>query len=213
MRAAHTVTTLLAIASLVAATPSEAQFVNGWGLGSTWSNMVTADPGGSSRGNTSRRLFTVWISKHLRDRGPVRIDVAAHLVAKGFEVTGPTIHSEWIDVPLTVTLPSRSSGPFFSVGPYLGLRVHCSRSARTVVGRVDEGCGRYQEGPLDWDPVRRWDLGFRADVGLRASSESRGAVMVGAGMSRSLIDLRPEEFGRTRNEVVSLWVAFEGPRR
>jgi len=175
--------------------------------------MVTAEASGGWQGNTNRRLFTVWVSKHLADRGPAKLDVGAHLVAKGFEVTGPTIHSEWVDVPLTVTLPGRGSGLFFSFGPYLGLRVRCSRSARTAIGPVDEGCGRYEEGPLEWDPIRRWDAGFRADVGVRVSNEARGAIMVGAGMSRSLIDLRPEDAGRTRNEVVSIWMAFEGKRR
>ncbi len=200
-------------AALLTADPVRAQLVTGWGLGTTWSNMVTSETNGGWQGNSPRRHFTLWVTKHLGYRGPVKMDVAAHLVPKGFEVTGPTIHAEWLDIPFTVTLPARGSGLFFSGGPYVGLRVHCSRSARTVIGLVDEGCGRYEEDPLNWDPIRWWDVGVRGDVGLRFTNEERGSFMIGAGMSRSIIDLRPEDFGRTRNEVASLWVAFEGPVR
>ena len=84
--------------------PVSAQRVTSWGGGPTWSNMATAEPGGSSYGNTMRRFLSVWLGHRVGSGGPIIVDASAHLVAKGFEVSGPTIHAEWLDLPLTATL-------------------------------------------------------------------------------------------------------------
>ena len=150
----------------------------------------------------------MWVSSHLDERGPFNFDTGLRLVAKGFEVSGPTIHSEYLEVPFTASYGRRGSGPFFSIGPYLGVRVHCTRSARTAQGTVSDGCGR-MESPLDWTPIRRFEVGGQLDVGLRLEAPTGGAFMLGAGFARSLTDLEAEEWGRTRNEVVTLWIAFD----
>ena len=199
----------------------EAQHV-GWSIGFSSSGVDWLYPppapsdypqiiGGSS--NTDRKSVTVAGSVRHELRSWFSAGSGLRLVPKGFEVTGPTFHMIYAEVPvLGMFHTGRGSGLFAEGGGLIGARIHCRRFFTGVDGPHEDGCGRFSNASYDLTPLRRVDLSWVVGLGARLGSPSDGWWGVVARLQRSFIDLDPEQRGETMvNRVLTISMFFERP--
>ena len=168
--------------------------------------------------NTDRRSVTV--------AGTIRTDVwrwlavqtGLRVVPKGFEVTGPTFHMIYAEVPLLGILQTGTGRALFIEGGLvLGVRGYCRRFMRTVDGFHEDNCGAVTTSyGRDLMPLRRWDLSWNLGPGLRLGADDRWIVLV-VRAQRSFVGIQPDvKPRRMLNRVLSFSVGLEwrvGPAR
>lgn len=212
-----------AILTLLIAAEGAAAQVVGWSIGFVSSGVDWVYPppppsdypvivGASS--NTDRRSVTLAASVRQELRGWLSVESGLRVVPKGFEVTGPTFHMVYAEVPLLGVLHTGyGPGLLAEGGMVMGVRVHCRRFFRGVDGPHRDGCGRFTSERYDLRPLRRTDLSWSVGLGARLGDPDRGWLGVVARLQRSLIDLDPGEAGRKMvNRVLTVSLFFERPR-
>ena len=210
------------LVALVAAEGASGQML-GWSVGVVSSGVEWLYPPAPpsdypviirSSSNTDRRSLTLAGSVREEFRDWFSVQSGLRIVPKGFEVTGPTFHMVYAEVPaLGVLHTGRGSGFFAEGGVLLGVRLHCRRFFRGVDGPHEDSCGRFTSERYDLRPLRRIDLSWDVGVGARLGGPDEGWWGVVARLQRSFIDLDPEQTGRKMvNRVLSVSLFFERPR-
>ena len=159
--------------------------------------------------NTDRRAIAVAVSIRSSPATWFAAETGLRLVPKGFEVTGPTIHTRYLEMPLIAVLQTGpTDGLFVEGGLVGGLRVQCRRFAQTVSGFHEDGCDSATLGSgIELEPLRRWDLSWDAAVGGRVALGT-GRVLLTARFQRSLLDIQPDDSGRKM--VNRVWMLVAG---
>ena len=168
-----------------------------------------------SSSNTDRQLVTVAGSVREELTGWFSVGSGLRIVPKGFEVTGPTFHMVYAEIPVIGMLHTgRGPGFFAEGGALLGARVHCRRFFNGADGPHEDGCGRFTSERYDLRPLRRADLSWTLGLGARLGGPDVGWWGLVARLQRSFIDLDPEETGRKMvNRVFTVSLFFERPAR
>lgn len=161
--------------------------------------------------NTDRSGLAVSLSIRKSLAPWFALESGLQAVAKGFQVTGPTFHMTYAEVPLVGILQTgRDAGVFVEGGAIIGLRVRCRRFMDTVDGFHEDGCGAEA---TSYDralaPLRRsdlsWTLGFGARLALGA-----GRLVFNVRSQRSLVDIQPAgSNGKMVNRVHMLALGYE----
>jgi len=164
--------------------------------------------GGAS--NTDRRSFYLAGRARLDATPWLGLETGLGLVPKGFEVTGPTFHMLYLEVPLVAVLQTEPTGGFFAeVGVSLAYRARCRRFFRTSGGLHEDGCGAETVGALELDPLRAVDVSWTLGGGVRLHA-GPGAFVATARVLTSLIDIQPAESGdKMINRVQLIGLAYE----
>ncbi len=161
----------------------------------------------SAASNTDRTAFTGGLLVRF-DRGAAwGLETGLRFVPKGFEVTGPTFHMLYAEVPLVgvlQALPDR--GPFAEGGVVVGLLAACRRFMDTSAGFHEDGCGRVTTAyGRELEPLRRWDASWAVALGIRVPTP-RGALTASFRMERSIFDIQPGEASEKMENRVAMFV-------
>lgn len=164
--------------------------------------------------NTDRRSVTVAGSVRTELTSWFSAQSGLRVVPKGFEVTGPTFHMIYAEVPLVGILHTgRGAGLFLEGGVLLGVRAYCRRFFDTAQGRHEDDCGRVvREERRDLRSIRRSDLSWNLGAGVRLGSPEEGWFGLVARLQRSLVDIDPGDPGsKMVNRVFSVSLFLERP--
>ena len=168
----------------------------------------------SGSSNTDRRAFTIAASARWGLATWLSWETGLRLVPKGFEVTGPTFHMLYAEVPLVAVLQTGpAGGVFLEAGVIPGLHVRCRRFMQTVSGAHEDDCGPTTTAyGRDLEPLRRWDLSWGIGVGGRIPL-GNGRIVLTARGQWSLIDVQPAVANEKMvNRVWMLMAGYEwGP--
>jgi len=136
-------------------------------------------------------------------------ETGLRLVPKGFEVTGPTLHMRYLEVPVVAVLQSGpGAGVFLEGGLVAGLRVQCRRFMQTISGFHEDECGSATtESGLSLEPLRRWDVSWEVALGGRIAAP-HGRILLTARRQRSLVDIQPDV--PTEKMVNRVWMLVAG---
>lgn len=142
--------------------------------------------------NSDRRGLAVSLSGKKSLARWFALESGLQVIAKGFEVTGPTFHMQYAEVPLIGVLQiGRDVGLFVEGGVVAGLRVRCRRFFEAVDGFHEDGCGTAMTSyGSSLAPLRRSDLSWLVGVGGRMAL-GQGQMVFTARRQRSLIDIQP----------------------
>lgn len=166
-------------------------------------------PGGFDRwsSNTNRTSFTVAATVRKSWGQFVAAESGLRLVPKGFEVTGPTIHMLYAEVPLLAVIQTGPGVALFAEGGLLlGLRAHCRRFSGRGTSFREDGCG--DEGQYR-DALRWWDVSWDLGWGIRVPW-GKGRIVLSGHRAGSLVDIQPASPGaRMLNRVVTMVAGYE----
>lgn len=164
--------------------------------------------------NTDRRSITVAGSVRTELSSWFSVRSGLRVVPKGFEVTGPTIHMVYAEVPLVGMLHTgRGAGLFLEGGVLLGVRAYCRRFFDGADGRHEDDCGRFRNERYDLRAIRRSDLSWNLGAGVRLGSPEDGWFGLVARLQRSLVDIDPgDTYSKMVNRVFSVSLFLERPR-
>ena len=185
--------------------------VIGVSIGRTSSGVDWVPPGGSgfsASSNTNRRSVSIAAAIGFGVHSWLSAETGLRLVPKGFEVTGPTFHMRYLEMPLlAVWRPTSGAGPFLETGIVAGWRVECRRFFPSVFGFHEDDCGPSRIGSRDLAPLRSWDISW--DVGLGARLPVGAGWLVGRiRYQRSLFDIQPSGFDRMLNRVATFSIGY-----
>ena len=197
----------------VGASRSTMMFENGGTL-SDGSDVVIITDGQAER---ARRGFAAGLFARFPIAGRVSLQPEALYVQKGFEETRPTLHVEYLELPLLLRVDLAELGgsvqPFVLAGPALAVQLHRSYSGGPCVDPVPL-C------ELDVDVLvteyddPRMDLGVAVGGGL-AVRAGPGRVVLEARHTRGLRDAEIEGVRGTRslNHANTLTLGYALPLR
>lgn len=158
----------------------------------------------------NRRSMTVAVGAQFALTSWLAIRTGVGLVPKGFEVTGPTVQMQYLEVPALVVLQTGRRGRLFVEGGLVGgFRASCRRFFGTATGTYQDGCGSstYQGNVLP--PIRTTDVSWDLGVGVRLASFAGGRWGVVAQREESLRDIQPGDYGKMVNRVATLSLFYE----
>ena len=191
---------------------AHAQIV-GVSLGRTSSGVEWLYPPNSTliktRSNTDRHSLTIGAAARSEVWSWLSVGSGLRLVPKGFEVTTPTFHMWYLEVPLLGVIQTGSgSGVFVEGGLLLGWRALCRRFMQTVDGFHEDHCGSARTSyGRDLVPIRKWDVSWNAGVGARfpwAAGWLVGALRA----QRSVFDIEPAERTKMVNRVMTFSLGY-----
>ncbi len=165
---------------------------------------------GGFSSNTDRRSVSIAAAIRFGFHSWLSAETGLRLVPKGFEVTGPTFHMRYLEMPLlAVWRVTSGAGPFLETGVVAGWRVECRRFFPSVSGFHEDNCGSARTAyGRDLEPLRRWDLSW--DVGLGARLPVGAGWLVGRiRYERSLFDIQPSGFARMLNRVGTFSIGYD----
>ena len=130
---------------------------------------------------------------------------------KGYEVTGPTLHLSYVELPILLRADVRATEakgvrPFLYGGPAPAVLVSCTVFGTTVQGSYRERCGEAESTPPRDDPAA-YDLGLVLGGGL-----GYGRLALEMRHTRSLIDIRAWEGAeKSTNRALTVLLGYSVP--
>lgn len=130
---------------------------------------------------------------------------------KGYEVTGPTLHLSYVEVPILFRADLRAPDarglrPFLYGGPAPAVLVSCTVFGTTVNGPYRDRCGEAEATPARDDPAG-YDLGLVLGGGL-----GYGRFALEVRHTRSLIDIRAWEGAeKSTNRALTVLLGYAVP--
>lgn len=170
-------------------------------------------PGGSvisGSSNTNRRSVSIAAAIGFGVHSWLSAETGLRLVPKGFELTGPTFHMRYLEMPLLAVWRATSgAGPFLETGVVAGWRVECRRFFPSVFGFHEDDCGPSRTGSRELAPLRWWDISW--GVGLGARLPLGAGWLVGRiRYQRSLFDIQPSaRYARMLNRVGTFSIGYD----
>jgi hypothetical protein len=131
--------------------------------------------------NTDRTGFTGGVGLRTRIPGFGPIAVNLLLSKKGFEVSEPTLHFTYLEIPVVYHIELAGNRarvqPYFGVGVAVAGLLSCRRSFVGVSGPYQDDCGRTQAQNLQLNGVRGWDFSQDYRLGARFRVGAGGLVL------------------------------------